>query len=444
MNIKARRVLALQLLCLVWFSTTAGHLAGGNAAEANDRAVIGNGTAGAAEDRVSLSAGETQALSLLNSVRPGSPSPVFLFTDPNKDPDDLNVLVESKYLQQHGFIDLKAVVTTLGNRNVRTIRAKFSRSVLDQLGLNAARVGVGVDYGFEVVDESGTVDEKVTAGREHDHAVFLETPLLDPMAEVESDGVALLKSELETVSDHSAVLLVNAGMADLAELLRSAPELVQQKTARVVIMGGVDPQLDDRGFAVADHRAYNNSTHQASADYVYSRVQELGVPLVIVNKEATYAAAVPRSFYESIAATRHPIGVYLREQQKLSLKQLWSGIHEGHLPPALTPTWFLRTFTDIELQSPEGKRLLAAPAEDDKDFEAIWSHVNKLNLYDPLALLAATPGAADLLFTSEVPSGAKSNVQVIGKNSIKNPQLIKDLLAAISIESLGAETVDKR
>jgi len=77
-------------------------------------------------------------------------------------------------------------------------------------------------------------------------------------------------------------------LADLAELLRDAPELVKQKTARVVIMGGVEPQVDQRGFAVADKRAYNNSTYRPSADYSYVRLQELDVPLVVVLKETAY------------------------------------------------------------------------------------------------------------------------------------------------------------
>ena len=195
--------------------------------------------------------------------------------------------------------------------------------------------------------------------------------------------------------------------------------------------------MDQRGFVVADQRAYNNSTHQPSADYSYARVQELGLPLVVVNKEATYTAAAPRSFYDGIAATKHPVGVYLQAQQKQSLKHLWAGIHQGHLPPALTPEWFFRTFTDVDLDSPAGKTALAHAKAHADDFEDIWKQVSKFNLYDPLALLAATPGAAELLFQSEVPAGSKSDVRIIGKHSIKDAQLLKDLLSGLGIESLN-------
>ncbi len=391
--------------------------------------------------RVSLSAGQAQAIATLRNARPKMPAPLFLFTDPNKDPDDLSVLVETKYLQELGFLELRCAVTTLGDQAVRTTRAKFTRCVLDELGLRNAQVGVGVDYALEVRDGTGRVDQKATVGREKDHRVFVETPLLKPQVVVEMDGLALLKRELEKVPDQSAILLVNAGMADIAALLRDAPDLVTRKVARVVIMGGVEPRLDSRGFVVADKRAYNNSTHQPSAGYTCLRLQELGLPLVILNKEATYAAAVPRSFYDGIAATGHPVGVYLKEQQKQSLKHLWEGIQHGTLPPALNSAWFFRTFTEVDPDKPEGQAILAQATAHGDDFEPIWNQVSKFNLYDPLALLAATPGAAELLFSSEVPAGVRSNVRIIGKDSIRDSMLIKDLLSGMGIESLTSPSL---
>lgn len=387
--------------------------------------------------RVPLTVGQARAISQLQQVRPEKPAPLFLFTDPNKDPDDLSVLIGIHYLHEHGFVDLRCVLTTLGDLDIRTTRAKFARSVLDDLGLENVAVGVGVDYRFEVRNAGGEVDVKATEGRRKDHVKFVDAPLLRPDAVVEVDGLAMSQRELEQVSDHSAVFLINAGMADVAELLRNAPDLVKQKVARVVIMGGVESKLDERGFVIADKRAYNNSTDQPSADYVYSRVQELGLPLVVVNKEAAYTAAAPRSFYDGIADTGHPVGVVLREQQKQSLKHLWEGIHLGQLPPALTPAWFFGTFTDVDPDSPEGKAAIVNAKTSPDDFEVIWKQVSKFNLYDPLALLAATPGTAELLFQTEIPEGAESSVTLVGSHSVKDPAMVKDLLSGLGIESLN-------
>ncbi len=231
---------------------------------------------------ITLAADQARAVGFLLDVRPQAPAPLFLFTDPNKDPDDLSVLVLAAELAEQGFIDVRCVVTTLGDRETRLRRARFAKDVLEGLGLDGVEVGVGGDYDFEVKGADGKLDLLATEARRKDHQVFIDTPFGHPRGEVSADGVALLESELTRVADGSAVLLVNAGMADLAALLRNAPELVKRKTAKVVIMGGVEPTLDELGFVGADRRAYNNTTHQPSADYVYARVQEFGIPLVVV------------------------------------------------------------------------------------------------------------------------------------------------------------------
>ncbi len=390
-----------------------------------------------ATERVSLEPGQSQAIARLQQLQPMKPSPLFLFTDPNKDPDDLSVLIIVKSLEQRGFVDLRCVIATLGDREIRILRAKFARSVLDDLGRQTAKVGVGEDYDFEINDATGAFDAKATQGRKADHRVFVETPLLRRDVAVEINGLDLLKNELKRVTDQSAVILVNSGMVDFAQLLRDDPELVKQKTAKIVVMGGVQSKLDERGFVVADRRAYNNVTHQPSADFVYTRLQELGVPLIVVTKEAAYSAATPRNFYDGIAATKHPIGVYLKEQQFQSLKHLWEGIQKGHLNPQLTSEWFFNTFTDVDSKSPEGKRVLTEGITHADDFSLIWSHVSKFNLYDPIALLAATPGADKFLFQASVPADCRANVQIIGQDAIKESTLLKELLSGLAIESLN-------
>jgi hypothetical protein len=212
--------------------------------------------------------------------RPSHPAPLILVTDPNKDPDDLNVLVLAAWLQRHGFIDLRAVVTTLGDRQTRLRRARFAKDVLEP-------------------------------------------------------------------------------------------------------------------------------------------------------------AAAPRGFYDGMAATCNSIGLYLRDQQRQSLANLWSGIHQGHLPPALTPTWFFKTFTDLDVANPAGQAVIAAANVHPDDFEPVWQRVSRFNLYDPLALLAATPGVGERLFHSAPIPGARGDVRVIGADSIADPAQVKDLLAAIAISSLG-------
>ncbi len=386
-----------------------------------------------------LSAGETKALAALHAVRPKQPVPLFLLTDPNKDPDDLSVMIHLKHLSDAGFVDLKGVVTTLGDTATRTKRAEFAASVLDQLGISA-KVGVGGDYAFEVKGADGNLDSKATEGRKKDHAKFVDTPLMTPGVKVESDGRAVLREGLKGVADKSAVLLVNAGMADAAALLRDDPQLAKEKIQRLVIMGGVNAGVDANGHVSADSRAYNNTTHQDSASFVYQRAQELGIELVIVAKEAAYSAAAPRAFYDGAAKTGHDVGVYLKEQQATSLQHLWEGINAGHMPPALTPTWFFKTFTDVPVDTSAGADVVAKAVAKHADFDGIWQQVTKFNLYDPLALLAAAPGASDLLFKGGDVAGTASKVRVIGAAEVADSGLIKDLMSGLAVVSLASAT----
>ncbi|BCX46894.1 type III effector [Haloferula helveola] len=383
------------------------------------------------QTRASLTEGQSKVLEDLLGKKPAKPAPLFLFTDPNKDPDDLNTLVMLDWLDRQGFVDLRCVVTTLGGFETRERRAKFALWALRNLELEGVKVGIGSDYDIEVRDESGSLNVKATESRKKDHNGFNATPFGLPENGFAKDGASLLQSEIAAVPDGDAVLLVNAGMVDLAGFLKTAPELAKQKVARVVIMGGINSEAEESGFVSADRRAYNNTTVQGAADYSYAKIQELGLPLVVVTKEAAYTAPVGREFYETMAETGHPIGIYLRDQQYESLKRLWTGVHEGHLPPALTPRWFIQTFTELD---PDGIKEASLTVE---DFDSVWEHVTKFNLYDPMALLAATPGVGDYLFQSGKPEGVSGDVTVISRESIKDPSNAIDAFSALVLESLA-------
>ena len=71
--------------------------------------------------------------------------------------------------------------------------------------------------------------------------------------------------------------------------------------------------------------------------------------------------------------------------------------------------------------------------------------VSKLNLYDPLTLLAWTPGASELLFApAAVATSSKEAVNLIGENEIRDPELVKNLLAGLGIAALRRSSLDGR
>lgn len=235
-------------------------------------------------------------------------------------------------------------------------------------------------------------------------------------------------------SPHKLGMVVIAGMTDASALLAEAGDLVREKVASITIMGGIDPARDADGFVQPDTRAYNNATDIHAARALYRRAQQLGIPLRILTKEAAYTAAVPPAFYEGIARNGHPVGEYLRDVQKNALKGLWEGI-QANLIPGLDTAWFFRTFVAAQPQDP------AAPGQQgDMTFDAIWPQVTKLNLYDPLTLLAALPGTARLLFqpTPMYREGA-SPVEHVGHTEVVRPEKARLLLSALAKAALARE-----
>lgn len=309
------------------------------------------GSHGAPEDYA-----EQQLLNQLRSHKPAVPMPCILFTDPNKDPDDVVAFTLAKPLQAFRLVKMAHAVATLGERDVRTRRAGVARGVFDRLDLQEVRVTVGLDYAIKP---------------EHakDHAKFLDQGealhvKLKPEAASE-DSVAALRETL-TQAAAPVTLVVIAGMTDPCALVTAEPGLVKQKVGRVVIMGGVRPDKDEDGYVQPDDRAYNNTTDFAAACRFYRRVQELGIPLRIVTREAAYRAAVPRTFYEDMAQSGHVVGQYLKDVQKHALNTLWDGIDQGRIAK-LDKHWFFNTFIAREI----GQGDAAAWAARNHTFDAI-------------------------------------------------------------------------
>ena len=88
------------------------------------------------------------------------------------------------------------------------------------------------------------------------------------------------------------------------------------------------------------------------------------------------------------------MGTFLRDVQKESLQEVWDGIGSRHLDRDYH--WFLRTFVSAEAAEAHGTPGTAGPGS----FEDVWPQVRKLNLYDPLTLLAA-----GLMIAAAIPLG---------------------------------------
>ena len=306
--------------------------------------------------------------SVCSDVRPSDRpvAPLVVISDPGQDQDDEMAFILMRALRAKGLVEPVAVVANL--RPARQ-RARLARGTFDVLGLASVPVATGSDGGSaEHVD---TFSE--TAGAymppEHDY--------------VDEAGGALLERVFVAAPRKGLDVLCISSLKDAAAFLREHEALFVEKARSVTIMGGVEPFDErDEGKLLVPDTAQNNVFDKAAAAFFYRRCQELGVPLVVVSRHAAYKCPMPRTIYDDMARTGHPIGRRLRDSQRTSIEHLWKraaspeGVDRLGLPMRCDKAWFCNTFC-------RGQGL-----ERTAD-ESIWDLIVSFNMYDPMALLCA-------------------------------------------------------
>jgi len=301
---------------------------------------------------------------------------LLIFSDAGKDQDDELMFLLGTQLYRQGMLQILAVVANLAPA---PMRARLIKGQLNELAVHVP-VGVGSDCG---VGLDG-----------HDHE-FVDVPYLSG-PDGFADGAELAVRTLSDADDGSVTLLLVSGLTDAANLIRDHADLVVAKVKEVVFMGGVehcaDALLTDaRGFVLPDTAA-NNNFDPESAAYVHCRLQELGVPMVIVTRQASYACKVPRATYDLMEATGHPVGVKLNVASKRLADAFWQVVSlpaghpgRGKLPARWTRQWYVNAFCD-------GQGLERSPSEPISDLvrHAVFS--------DPMALVAAIPALRERFY----------------------------------------------
>jgi hypothetical protein len=297
--------------------------------------------------------------------------------------------------RKQDLFELKAVIANLAPP---VKRAQLAKGTLKLLGQPNVPVGIGTDC--------------KNSANGHDHE-FAKVTYMADVEELE-DGRELLIRTLEAAEDNSITLVLISGMTDIAVILREHADLFKAKVESVAIMGGVEVEketnkvvIDKDGFMVPDSAA-NNKFDMDSAIYTYRRIQELGIKMVILTRAAAYACKVPRSFYDELAATGHPVGIKLRDSQQGSIESLWQRAclpadDEGRakLPNRCDKDWFCNTFCG-------GK------GKDRTGADSIWDLIQSFNLYDPMTLIAAVPELRERFYDPTVIKVGETEHLVIG------------------------------
>ena len=308
-------------------------------------------------------------LDIPDIVVEGTGTPIIISTDIGRDIDDELSIVLLASLKRMCLLNPIAIVTTLAPQGER---ANLLRGSLDALGMVNIPVGIGssggVAKGEKLEYYGGEYARKSCATFEN--------------------GVQLMKRALKAAPKKSVQFLCIASLTDTASLIQKYEELFFDKVKEVVVMGGVE-DFESSEFLQPD-TAYNNNCDMPAARFVYKRCQELGIPTITVSRWAAYGSSVSTNLLDELARTEHMVACNIRNVSEASLMKLWKKVNfplddprREKLPERCDREWFCRTFTSKYAMS---------------DDESIWSQVTKVNLYDPLALLACVPAFRELHF----------------------------------------------
>jgi hypothetical protein len=289
-------------------------------------------------------------------------TPVIVFTDIGRDVDDELALVLLSALRRKQILNPKAVIATL---SPVLDRAKLARGSLDVLGMADVPVGVG--------SSGGAAQDLEVYKAAHSRS----------SESIHDCGTTLACDILRRARSKSVQILCLASLSDLASLLKDHQELFTAKVKEVVVMGGVLPI--DSGDKLIPDSAYNNNCDMEAACFVYDSCQALGVPTITLSRWAAYGCPVRPQLLDELAKTEHMVATNIREKSKESIDQLWkkvrlhpSDTRREKLPERCDAKWFAKTFI--------GKEDLL-----DEKPKSVWSSVENLNMYDPLAVMCCVP-----------------------------------------------------
>ena len=349
-------------------------------------------------------------------------TPILSITDIQQDPDDEDLLVAMGNFTLQGAIQLFGTIANLAPAEWRT---RLLRATLDLLGMDDVSAAQGTDCN-------------------KDPAVYMDVrrwniPYLTNVSQETRfpKGKDLFVTQLREVPDHSVTLLCVSGLTDAAMLLEEERALFERAIRRVVIMGGIVRKYGsvvlENGFMLPDDAA-NNKFDMQAAEYVYRELQARGIPLTILTKEAAYAVPFPRSFYDELAKTGHPVGIRLRDMQKDSIQHLWYRANlptadpkrEG-LPARCDAAWFSTTF-------------LNGDGLDRKGNDSIWDLIYAFYLYDAMAGVSAIERCAPIYFAPDEIEIRGTAHRIIGmtreRHNIKYPEALRGFIHSQIVSAL--------
>ncbi|KAL7547928.1 hypothetical protein ACHAWF_011192 [Thalassiosira exigua] len=253
-------------------------------------------------------------------------------------------------------------------------------------------------------------------------------------------------------------LVLTATFTSAWSFAEANPDLFRNKTVRVVHTGGaliwparwgwaalpnkdddsnaidMEDPLSNKGggltseqILIPDPAAQNHRLDMTSAHLFYKLAQALSVPMVILSRHVAKECCIPRNFFDVLGSHGGDVGKRIYENERTSLLNLWrcscapvGSAARGNLPERCDKQWFAQTFC------------AGTTAESE---EEVWRSIEAVNLYSPIALLAALPGETVMSYFETMPFKVRSATHhVIGlteevpPRNVTNPTELRSLV----------------
>jgi len=220
---------------------------------------------------------------------------VLVWSDINHYADDLASLVVLAYLADQNLINIRGIITELGVYEVRRRRAMYAKGAMSYLGYPFIRTVPGGDY--DILDE------------QENHYIENElTPLFEKAGlTIHRSGTIFLQEYMKSVKDKNVYLLFNAPFTDFGKYLKVAAEAVQKKVKKIVIMGNVLPQKDDRGYYQPDLESFNFKYCPDFAKLLFDFIQDKNVRTTIIPSSAVKNLKMDYSCLDVIKNSKNPV-----------------------------------------------------------------------------------------------------------------------------------------
>ena len=295
---------------------------------------------------------------------PMSTNPIIIVTDAGRSLEDELTLVLLRAFAEQGLVQPQAVVA---NVSPALARARLTRGTLDTLGLYNVPVGVGTDGGTGIkCEDTWSASAEQYVPREQSQS-----------AKALISGRRLLHQTFVRARETSLTLLLLSSTKDAALFFRDNTDLFRSKIKTVVFSGEAKvpghTDGDEAQFIEPDESSPNVAIDITSAQFLFRRLQEWGVPLIVLGQRAARAAPTPRSVFDQLAELGSPIGWRLQSSQKEAIEKLWQ---DARCEEARRIQFLKRYCGSNDV-----------PANEDN----IWAYIEGFDVKDTLALVACVP-----------------------------------------------------